>query len=186
MRRLCIFASAIALFSAPAQAATSLYSELHGKACQTVEADKGSGAASRLCRGVGGYHLLVHEANGQTSVDIVTPNNTVWPLEYWEVVTPGLSSVGRMAEWRMEMRNGKLVPVALLVRLDTRAPDLTGPRMAGSGGIMTAARIDRDGACVVYQGSGNAKTADADARAAAANRERKCLGLFSPAAVAAE
>lgn len=185
MLRHCICASAIALLSIPAQGAASLYSDLYGRNCQPVENDSSGGASTRLCRGVAGFHLLVHEANGQASVDIVTPKNTVWPLEYWEVVTPGLSSVGRMAEWRMEVRNGKPVPVALLIRLDTRAPEMAGPRIAGSEAILTAARIERDGACVVYQGSATAKTADADARAAAADRGRKCLGLFA-APVAAD
>lgn len=182
MLRYCLLASAITLLSVPAQAATSLYSELHGKNCKTVETDKGSGASTRLCRGVAGYHLLVHEANAQTSIDIVTPKNAVWPLEYWEVVTPGLASVGRLAEWRMEVRNGKQVPVALLVRLDTAGAETQGPRIAGGGGILTAARIDRDGACVVYQGGGNEKTADDAARRAVADRQAKCLGVFSAAA----
>lgn len=186
MLRHCVFASTIALLCVPALAATSLYSDLYGKNCRAVDSDAGSGASTRLCRGVAGYHLLVHEANGQTSVDIVTPKNSVWPLEYWEVVTPGLSSVGRMAEWRMEVRNGKPVPVALLVRLDIRAPALSGPRIAGSEGLITAARIERDGACVVFQGSGHARTADAEARAAAADRTRKCLGVYSAGPVAAE
>lgn len=186
MLRTCLLSSALALMPIQAHAATSLYTELYGKACKTVETDKGSGATTRLCKGVAGYSLLVHEANAQTSIDIVTPKNAVWPLEYWEVVTPGLSSVGRVAEWRMEVRNGKPVPVALLVRLDTAAPELAGPRIAGSGALITAARIERDGACVVYQGNGTGKSADAEARSAAADRQRKCLGLFSASPVAAE
>lgn len=183
MLRYCIAASALTL-ALPAHAATSLYTDLYGKACKTIETVRASGASTRLCKGVAGYQLLVHEANGQTSVDIVTPNKAVWPLEYWEVVTPGLSSVGRMAEWRMEKRNGKPVPVALLVRLHTATLGIDGPRMAGSGAILTAARIEPDGACVVYQASATARTADADARRAAAQRQRKCLGLFPVTAAA--
>lgn len=181
MLRHCLFAGVLTLSSAQALAATSVYSELYGKNCRTVETDKGSGASTRLCRGVAGYHLLVHEANAQTSVDIVTPSNAVWPLEYWEVVTPGLASVGRLAEWRVETRNGKQVPVALLVRLDTASAEMQGPRIAGGGGILTGARIDRDGACVVFQGSGSEKNADALARSAVADRQSKCLGVFSSA-----
>lgn len=180
MLRNCLIASALTLCSIQAQAATSLYSDLYGNSCKIIELDKASGANTRRCAGVGGYSLLVHEANAQTSIDIVTPSGAVYPLEYWEVVTPGLSRVGRKAEWRVENRGGKLAPTGLLVRLDTTNPVLTGPRVA-AGSILTAARIDADGACVVYQGDARPSTADADARRAAANAASKCLGVFKTA-----
>ena len=183
MLRKCLFASAVALLSIPAHAASSMYTDLYGKSCKIIELDKGSGANTRRCAGVGGYSLLVHEANAQTSVDIVTPARAVYPLEYWEVVTPGLSRVGRKAEWRIELRDGRMVPTALLVRLDTANPLTHGPRLA-AGSVITAARIEADGACVVYQGNAAPKTADASARGAAADPRRKCLGLFRPAAAA--
>lgn len=181
MFRHCLLASAIALLTIPAQAATSMYSDLYGKSCKIVELDKASGASTRRCAGVAGYSLLVHEANAQTSVDIVTPWRAVYPLEYWEVVTPGLARVGRKAEWRVEQRGTRLVPTALLVRLDTGNALTSGPRVA-PGPVLTAARIAADGACVVYQGDATPKSADAAARSAAADRRSKCLGLFRPGA----
>ena len=186
MLRLCLFASAVTLLSIPAQAATSMYSDLYGKSCKIVDVDKGSGACTRRCAGVGGYSLLVHEANAQTSVDIVPPGRrAVYALEYWEVVTPGLAHVGRKAEWRVELRNGRLVPTGLLVRLDTSNPVTHGPRLA-AGSIITATRIASDGACVVYQGNAAPKSADASARSAAADPRRKCLGVYNKAAAAAD
>lgn len=177
MLRTCLLATSLVL-SLPALGATSLYSNLYGKNCRTIETDPGSGATTRRCGGVGGYSLLVHEARAQTSVDIVTPRGSVYPLEYWEVVTPGLSRVGRKAEWRVEQRNGRVVPTALLVRLDITHEDMQGPRVA-PGALITAARIAADGACVVYQGDGTGKTADATARKAVTLRSSKCLGVFS-------
>jgi hypothetical protein len=173
----CIAAGAIALVSGHLHAATSMYSELYGKTCRIVELDKASGASTRRCAGVAGFSLLVHEANAQTSVDIVTPQREVYPLEYWEVVTPGLARVGRKAEWRVEQRDGRMVPTALLVRLDTSNLGAHGPRLA-AGAIITAARIESDGACVVYQGNAAPRSADAMARAAAADRRSKCLGVY--------
>ncbi len=181
MFRNCLIASALTLFSLQAQASTSLYSELYGKTCKIIELDKASGASTRRCTGVGGYSLLVHEANAQTSIDIVTPAGAVYPLEYWEVVTPGLSRVGRMAEWRVEQRGPRVAPKGLLVRLDTTNPVLSGPRVA-AGTILTAARIDADGACVVYQGDAQPKSADAEGRKAVADAGSKCLGVFKTAA----
>jgi len=181
MFRHCLLASVITLLTIPAQAATSMYSDLYGKSCKIVEFDKASGATTRRCAGVAGYSLLVHEANAQTSVDIVTPKRAVYPLQYWEVVTPGLARVGRKAEWRVEQRGARLVPTALLVRLDTGNLLTSGPRVA-PGPVLTAARIAADGACVVYQGDATPRTADAAARSAAADRRSKCLGLFRPGA----
>ncbi len=183
MFRKCLFASAIALFTLPAEAASSMYSELYGKSCKIIELDKGSGANTRRCTGVGGFSLLVHEANAQTSVDIVTPGRAVYPLEYWEVVTPGLSRVGRKAEWLVERRDGRTVPTGLLVRLDTSNPAMSGPRLA-AGAIITATRIEVDGACVVYQGNARPKAADASARSAAGDPRRKCLGVYNKASAA--
>jgi hypothetical protein len=160
-----------------APAATSLYSDLYGSRCKTIDVDRGSGARTRACSGVAGYRLLVHEADATTSVDIVTPRGEVWPLAYWDVITPGLARVGRKAEWRVERRGAALVPVALLVRLDTANAPMRGPRMA-PGAILTGARIARDGACVVYQGNGALRTADAVARRAVATA-RPCLGVYA-------
>ena len=184
MIRNCLLSSVLALSALPGHAAvsvanaTSIYTDLYGKACKTVEQDPASGASTRQCAGVGGFSLLVHEARAQTSIDIVTPRGAVFPLEYWEVVTPGLSHVGRKAEWRFEQRNGKFVPTALLVRLNTGNTIMEGPREA-AGTIITAARIAADGACVVYQGDGALKTADTTARSAVAEPGRRCLGVFS-------
>lgn len=187
-----LLAALLMLGAGRAGAATSLYSDLYGSHCKTVE--HSHGARTRRCDGVAGFRVLVHEVEATTSVDIVTPRGAVWPLDYWDVVTPGLARVGRKAEWRVERRGGALVPVALLVRLDT-APDTPaaplrgepvsgprmseprgrGPRLAG-GTILTAARIAHDGACVVYQGNGALRNADAAARNAVAAAPR-CLGV---------
>lgn len=178
MFRHCLLVAVLSLAAPGASAAASLYTDLYGAGCKTIELDKASGARTRRCQGVAGYRLLVHEANAQSSIDIVSPAGAVYPLEYWEVVTPALSRVGRKAEWRVEKRGAKLVPVALLVRLDTANPLAEGPRIA-AGSIITAARIEHDGACVVYQGNAGLKTADAAARSAAEGRRRKCLGVLS-------
>jgi hypothetical protein len=177
MRCTYLFASIMALLPLPAQAATSMVTDLYGKSCKIIETDQASGATTRRCAGVGGYSLLVHEANGQTSVDIVTPGRAVYPLDYWEVVTPGLARVGRKAEWRVDQRGARVLPTAVLVRLDTANLATSGPRLA-PGAVITAARIAADGACVVYQGDAAPKTADAAARRAAADRRSKCLGLY--------
>ncbi|MES2016133.1 MAG: hypothetical protein V4484_06515 [Pseudomonadota bacterium] len=93
------------------------------------------------------------------------------------MLSPGLAHVGRKAEWRVEQRGGRMVATGLLVRLDTSNPATTGPRIAPRA-ILTAARIEPDGACVVYQANAAPKWTDAAARAAAADPHSKCLGLY--------
>ncbi|MES2900568.1 MAG: hypothetical protein V4723_12635 [Pseudomonadota bacterium] len=181
MLRYCILSAALVVAAGPAYGAASVFTDLHGKSCKTIEADRHSGASTRRCTGVAGYSLLVHEASAQTSIDIVTPQGRVYPLEFWEVVTPGYSYVGRKAEWRVGIRDGKLAPSALLVRLNTINSDFEGPRVA-AGSILTASRIARDGACVVYQGDAGTRSADQQARSAAAHPASKCLGIYTAAA----
>lgn len=181
MFRFCLLSAALALAATPAQGAASVFTDLHGKSCTVLDIDQHSGGSTRRCAGVGGYALLVHEANGQSSIDIVTPQGAVYPLQYWEVVTPGFSTIGRMAEWRVTRSGSKLVPSALLVRLNTINGEMQGPRVA-AGSILTASRIARDGACVVYQGEGVSRHADQAARKALAQAGRKCLGIFTASA----
>ena len=109
------------------------------------------------------------------TLDSNAPGNALYPLSYWESVTPGYATVGQKAEWRMVKRNGKRVPTALLVRL-TRL-DLRHP-----GELIAVARIDRDGACVVYRGDPADSGVEQAARRAAADPASKCLGPYDASA----
>lgn len=181
MKRFCLVASmllVLSLFSvltassarAASASAVSAYSDLHGKHCQTI--DTTAHGASRLCRGVAGYALVVYDNDDRSSVDIVAPDNSLYPLSYWDVVTPGYSTVGQKAEWRMETRKGKRVPTALMVRLsklDPRSP----------GEMIAVARIYPDGACVVFRGDLVEPAIEAAARRAAIDPASKCLGYLN-------
>ena len=166
-------ASLLALFylspvdAATAPPALSAYSALYGARCQTLDTSARGG--SRLCTGVAGYDLVVYDDDDRATIDIVAPGNALYPLSYWDVVTTGYATVGRKAEWRMGKRNGKRVPTALLVRL-TRL-DVRNP-----GELIAVARIDGDGACVVYRGDLADGAVEQAARRAAANPASKCLG----------
>lgn len=170
MFRICLVASALALLSLPAAAAPSRYSDLYGKQCRTT--DLSPRGSTRECAGVAGYALAVHDDDDRTSVDVIAPNRAVYPLSYWDVVTPGYASVGQKAEWVMGARRGRVMPTALLVRLtrlDQRDP----------GELIAVARLDRDGACVVFKGDIGEPGVEAEARKASADPVRKCLGAYS-------
>ncbi|MFP5393671.1 MAG: hypothetical protein ACLGI6_19335 [Gammaproteobacteria bacterium] len=129
--------------------------------------------STRRCSGVAGYALNVHDDDDRTSVDIVAPKGDIYPLSYWDVVTLGYASVGQKAEWRMGTRKGRSVPTALVVRLtrlDNRNP----------GELIAVARVDRDGACVIFKGDMADPGVDELARKAAAEPNQKCLGAYTP------
>jgi hypothetical protein len=176
MIRSCLLASLFALLCAAwlnaaraASPTSAAYTDLHGKTCETLDATPRGG--SRLCRGVAGYALVVYENDERASVDIVTPGNALYPLSYWDVVTPGHVVIGQKAEWRIEKHKGKRVPTALLVRLtklDAKSP----------GELIAVARIHHDGACVVFRADLVDASVEAAARRAAADPASKCLGLY--------
>ncbi len=109
-------------FLPAAQAAptiSSIYTSLTGKACKTIEANENEGGSYKgRCPGVGGYQLILMEGDIRQTLNVVTPTNHEFPLELWSVVSSGFSTVGEKAEWRVQKKNGKPVPVALIVRFN--------------------------------------------------------------------
>src|SRR5687768_3273456 len=100
-RSLAVFVALIAAASGiPAHSAT-VTTDLHGKACKILAFDRDTGAATRQCAGVAGYKLLVHDEDGRSSIDVVPPATRKMPLNFWDVVSNGYSTVGRKAEWHM-------------------------------------------------------------------------------------
>ncbi|MCC6072749.1 hypothetical protein ACFSQU_13370 [Massilia sp. GCM10020059] len=155
----------------PAYPAT-VTTDLHGKACKILSFDRETGAATRQCQGVAGYKLLVHDEDGRTSIDVVPPARRNLPLNFWDVVSSGYSTVGRKAEWHMVKRNGKLVPVGLVVRVNT--VDTVADR-SRRGALTTVTRIAEDGACVVFKTNAASRQASRKVRAAALDPRAQCL-----------
>lgn len=176
MLRPCLLACALALFSGPAAAGT-VTSDLYGKHCRLVDNAGPGGAVTRRCRGTAGYALLVHEHAGRSSIDIVAPDKQTYQLDVWDVVPSGNSYVGRKAEWLVEGGTAR----ALLVRLDS--VDGGASAAAHTSTAIAVARIDADGACLTFKIDARARRAEAEARKAARDRSRKCLGAYGVAAV---
>ena len=164
---------ALAAFSSgtPAYPAT-VTTDLHGKACKILSFDRETGAATRQCNGVAGYKLLVHDEDGRTSIDVVPPARRNLPLNFWDVVSSGYSTVGRKAEWHMVKRHGKMVPVGLVVRVNT--VDAVADRYQ-RGALTTVTKIAEDGACVVFKTSAASRQASRKVRAAALDPRAQCL-----------
>ena len=159
--------------TAAAQSNQSVYTSLGEKQCRTIKsAEAGDDGYEGRCRGVAGYTLILSEGDLRQNITVITPKGTKHSLELWDVISGGFSSVGPKAEWRMAMQNGKLSPVALIVRYNASenpdAPDKQSSYLAVS--KITATEI-----CVtdkILSGS----NANEDARRAAdAAATKPCL-----------
>jgi hypothetical protein len=92
-------------------------------------------------------------------------------------VEPGMSQLGRKAEWHVV--GGR--PRAVLVRIDVI--DNASIHYPRKGTSLAVARIDHDGACVTFKTDADVRGALEAARRAAADRSRKCLGAYMGAAL---
>lgn len=170
---LALVAAAAAVGAVPAHT-TTLTTSLHGKSCKIVAFDRETGAATRECRGVHGYTLMVHDEDGRTSVDIVPRGGRALPLNFWDVVSGGYSTVGRKAQWHLVRRNGKMVPVGLVVMVN--ANEAVAPDRYQRKTLAAVTRIGDGSACVVYRIDAASEAAARRIRAAATNPRAACLG----------
>ncbi len=173
-----IFAVALCA-SAGASARTSLesvYTSLEGKSCKKVIDDNTTGAYTLTCPGVGKFALQVLDDDDRSSVNIVSPEQKVFELQYWDVVTRGFSSLGKKAEWRVARTDGKLLPAALIVRVNgSDQSDVEHPKRVS---LLAVAQIRKSEACVVkVLGAG---ATNAQARAIADGPELPCLKTVAP------
>ena len=155
------------LFSAVvsmAQTNSSVYTPLAEKQCKTIKpVNPQTGDYEGRCRGVAGYSLLVTEGDLRQNVTIITPQGEKHSLELWDVISGGFSSVGPKAEWRMAKQNGKLAPVALIIRYNAN-DDPESPNKQSS--YLAVTKITATEICVTDKIMPGAK-ANEEARSAA-------------------
>jgi hypothetical protein len=106
-------------YAAAAQGIQSVYTDLKGKQCKTLERnDEEAGYLLEQCAGVGGYKLQIVSGDDRQSITIVKPDGSKHELNMGQVGGGGFSYLGDKAEWRVRRENGKIVPIALIVRLN--------------------------------------------------------------------
>ncbi len=132
----------------PASAAepiTSLYSSLDPAHCTTLSKHDDEEESEQRCPGIGGYDLIVLDADARMSVTVKPPHGTPSDLNFTGVVTPNFSSLGDKAEWRVKTVDGKKVPIAVIVRLAVQE-DPAGQKPNRS--YLVVSRIDQAATCV--------------------------------------
>ena len=162
---LAVFALAL---TASADSVTSVYSSLSG--CKLIQSGRDSSTSA--CKGFGGYNLRLEYGDARESITVISPNGKKHPLELWNVISSGFSSVGKKAEWRVARKNGKLVPIALIVRFDASTDPSDSTKVTS---YLAVAKITPQKICVTDKIEPGA-TANEDARRAAdASADKPCL-----------
>ena len=156
--------------TAVSQSNRSVYTSLEEKHCRPIKT--ASADYEGRCRGVGGYALLLSEGDLRQNVTVVTKQGTKHSLDLWDVVSSGFSSVGPKAEWRMSRQNGKLVPVALILRYNANE-DPAQPDKRNS--YLAVTKITPSEICVTGKIPSGPKANEDARRAADAATTKPCL-----------
>ncbi len=94
-----------------------VYTDLTDKSCKTTAKNEQEEWMTQICEGVGGYKLEVFEGDLRSSINVIAPNGKKSELEFQQV-SGAFSTLGEKAEWRVEKKDGKDVPNALIVRFN--------------------------------------------------------------------
>lgn len=130
------------------QALESVYTDLHGGSCvkETDKTDPNETPYLR-CPGAAGYSLLVRQVeSGRESVEVVDAANRVHALNYQEFITRSMSNLEGKAEWRVETKDQKQSPAALIVRVQARE-DIDNPEKV-THTYLAVAKITANEICV--------------------------------------
>ncbi len=151
----------------------SLYSNLSADYCKTIEVEQETGDSVQRCPGVAGHSLLVQDYDARQSVTILTPDGQQHPLRYPSVITAAFSTVGKKAEWRVKRKDGKVVPIALIVRVYAHENPASPSEKTS---YLAVAKIMAEKICVTKRVKAGARANEEARRAADASVTQACLG----------
>jgi hypothetical protein len=152
------------------QSNRSVYTSLDEKHCRPIKS--ASADYEGRCRGVAGYSLLLSEGDLRQNVTVVTARGTKHSLDLWDVVSGGFSSLGPKAEWRMARQNGKLVPLALILRYNANEDPAQSTKRNS---YLAVAKITPTEICVTDKIPHGPKANEDARRAADSAATRPCL-----------
>ena len=152
--------------------ARSVYTPLIGRNCTMTKEDKNTGSFVKVCPGVAGSRLLIASDDDRMSVTVVTEDEREHPLDYPEVIAPGVSRLGTQAEWRIIYRDGKVTPIALIVRVYAEDNDSRSPKRTS---YLAVAKLTSTEICVTDRIPAAARANEQARRASVASATRACL-----------
>ena len=150
----------------------SIYTDISDASCTVIKSSGEPNEEDGLkCRGPSGFSLLALSGDMRSTVTIVGPDGKEYPLEFWDTVTGGFSTLGPRAEWRV--RDAESVPYAMIVRVSaSENPDKPDEKTSW----LAVAKITAEEVCVVDKVKGGIDD-NARARASAdAAASKPCRG----------
>ncbi|HEV2913095.1 MAG TPA: hypothetical protein VGX92_07255 [Pyrinomonadaceae bacterium] len=162
----------VAQYTGASVSNTSIYTDIAGNKCRTIKVIRETGEAVQRCPGVAGYKLEVEDGDARMSISVVAPNGKKSELSYWHVITQSFSSLGDKAEWRVRRVRGKVVPVALIVRVHANE-DSSNPEKTTS--YLAVAKITPRKTCVTDKIAPGAEANEEARRAADSAARKPCL-----------
>jgi hypothetical protein len=132
------------IVSAQTEKIESVYTDFGDKNCKKLKTDTEGGILYRgECRGVGGYKLIFYESEHHQTLDLIAPNGKEFDLDL--VISAAPSYLGQKAEWRVRKQGKKMIPIALIVRMNV-LDDPDDREKAKS--FLLVIKITKDAACV--------------------------------------
>ena len=157
-----------------AQPISSTYTDIDGAKCRVVKEDKLTGLFIKKCPGISGLSLIVMNDDDRMSIEVIDQKKKKYELNYWEVITKSLSSLGKKAEWRVTQKSGKLIPIALIVRVN--GVNMHDPDHPKDTSFLAVAKIQENAICVTDKVDGFSKNANEKARTLAdQSADKICL-----------
>ncbi len=133
--------------TASAQAIQSVYTELSGKTCKTLEEDaESAGYMLEQCRGVAGYKLQVVSQDDRQTIVVVKPDGSKHELDLGVIGGGGFSGLRGKAEWRVKREKRRIIPIALIIRLDVSTDSSDSTKVTS---FLSVSKITAQGICYV-------------------------------------
>jgi len=163
----------------PQAAIESIATDLSAAACRKeIDKNDPNETPYLLCQGVAGYALIVRSVDaGRQSIDIVDSTQRVRPLNYQEFITRHMSNLDGKAEWRVATKDGRQIPIALIVRVHAREDNDNPEKVTRS--YLAVAKITPNETCVTDRIPEGAQS-EADARRAADSAQAKTCAPPQP------
>jgi len=146
-----------------AQRVSSVYTSILDGGCHLQQSDEMG--SELICPGVSGYKLKIVDFDNRMTVSVIDPRGREHPLNFQDTITRGFSTLGKKAEWRVVRKNGALIPIALIIRVNQ--DEING---IGEVSYLSVSKISRSEICVtdrinptVNQNSQARRAADAAA-----------------------
>ncbi len=153
----------------------SVYTSLGYKDCEKrVDQDDPNELIYHLCPGVSNFSLIVRRVgSGRTSIDIRTPHQDTYPLDFQDFITPHIMQLGGRAEWRISIQKGQRVPIALIVPVNAHENIEEPEEVTHS--YLAIAKITSTEICVTERIINSSVTENDVHRSADSARSKRCL-----------